>query len=242
MKRRHGRLEAVLTGKGLSEQQRQCMVWDIERGYSHRIEPLPWQTDTCIGQWHYLRSCFTDHWYKKPNEVVHMLVDIVSKNGNLMLNIPLPGHGEPDDDELKFLADLTRWMDIHGDHIYASRPWRVYGEGPSTVDAGRASGNFNEGKDKPYVAQDIRFIQKGGSLYAFLMAWPEDGKATITSLAQGSANGDGRIERVEMLGTHGPLAFSRDTTGLTVNLPSRRPTDYAYALKIDGPGITRRDS
>ena len=150
MKKNGGRLEAVLTGKVLNEEQRRCMVWDIERGAATDIVPLPWQTDTCIGDWHYSRSLFARHGYKTPAMVAQMLVDIVSKNGNLMLNIPLPGSGTPDDDELAFVADFGRWMRTNGGAIYGSRPWAVYGEGPATQgQAPLREQGFNEGRNRP---------------------------------------------------------------------------------------------
>jgi len=238
MKRNGGRLEAVLTGKVLDEEQRRCMVWDIERGVATDVMPLPWQTDTCIGDWHYSRPVLARHGYKSAEMVAQMLVDIVAKNGNLMLNIPLPGSGAPDDDELAFIADFGRWMNANGRAIYASRPWKAYGEGPSTraQEPLRAQG-FNEGRNKPYTAEDMRFVQKGGKVYAFLFAWPENGKTTITSLAEGSARAPGRVERVELLGAPAPLSFTRDAQGLTVSLPERRTGEYVYTLEISGTGL-----
>jgi alpha-L-fucosidase len=216
------------------------MVWDIERGVANEIQPLPFQTDTCIGDWHYSRPVFARHGYKTPTTVAQMLVDIVSKNGNLMLNVPLPGSGTPDDDELAFISDFTGWMNTNGRAIYASRPWAVYGEGPSVQGAApiREQG-FNEGRNKPYTAEDVRFVQKGGKLHAFLMAWPDSGKATIKSLAEGSPHAPGRIERVELLGASAPLTFTRDAAGLTVSMPERRTGNYVYTLEISGTGITR---
>lgn len=238
IRRRGGQLEGVITGKVLDEQQRRCMVWDIERGVTNRIEPLPFQTDTCIGDWHYSRPLFERHGYKTPETVARMLVDIVSKNGNLMLNIPLPGPGAPDADELAFLSDFTRWMDLNGRAIYATRPWKVYGEGPSTQAAApvRAQG-FNEGKHAAYTTEDIRFAQKGDRLFAFVLAWPADGKLTIRSLAAGSPHAPGAVERVELLGA-GALPFTRDADGLAIALPERRPGDYVWAFEIAGPGLT----
>jgi alpha-L-fucosidase len=178
-----------------------------------------------------------------------MLVDIVAKNGNLMLNVPLPGSGEPDDDELSFIADFTRWMKANSTAIYASRPWSVYGEGPSTQkqEALREQG-FNEGKNKPYTAEDIRFVQKAGKLYAFVLAWPENGKVTIKSLAAGSQHAPGNIERVELFTMGAPwggnpgsanLQFTRTADGLVVSFPERKQTEWVYTLEISGTGLTR---
>ncbi len=231
---RHGKLEAVMTGKlmtGRMADWRKALLLDLERGVSSGGETVPWQTDTCIGEWHYRRSIFEQHRYKTAKQVVQMLIDIVSKNGNLMLNIPLPGNGVPDADELNVLAGLTSWIAPNGEGIYSTRPWKVYGEGPS-VSGPVQRGTFGGARDvRAYASEDIRFTAKGETVFAFLMAWPENGKATIKSLAQGSENFPKRIAKVKLLGA-GPLKFTRDATGLVVNLPETKPNDYAYALKI----------
>lgn len=240
-----GPTQAVLTGKGLNPDQRKCLVWDIERGVSNMIEPLPWQTDTCIGDWHYSRPLFDRHGYKSARQVAQTLVDIISKNGNLMLNIPLPGNGMPDSDELKFLADFSAWMQITGGAIYGTRPWKVCGEGPSMEAAAAVkAGNFNEGKNKPYTAQDLRFVKNGDDmLNVFALGWPEGeqaGTLTITSLANNSPliSQSARVERVELLGHNGtPLATTRDEKGLHITLPAQKSGDYVYAFQIKGRGI-----
>jgi alpha-L-fucosidase len=225
---RHGKLEACMTGKFLSAQQRKALVLDIERGVTGGADPIPWQTDTCIGDWHYRRSLFDQHGYKTPVQVVQMLVNIVSTNGNLMLNIPLPGDGYPDEDELKLLDALARWIETNGEGIYGTRPWAVYGEGPSTTGGGRRGMG---GDVRSYTAEDVRFTRKGEIVYAFLMGWPADGKATVKSLAAGSENFPKQIAKVEMLGA-GDVKFTRDASGLVVTLPQQKPGDFAYALKI----------
>ena len=226
---RHGKLEAVMTGKGLNSSQRRAILLDLERAVSGAADPIPWQTDTCIGDWHYRRSLFDQHRYKTPVQVIQMLVDIVSKNGNLMLNIPLPGNGLPDDDEMKVLDALAKWIAPNGEAIFGTRPWAVYGEGPaSTAPARRGMGS----DVRAYNAQDVRFTKKGDIVYAFLMGWPAGEKATITSLAAGSENFPKEIARVELLGS-GNIPFTRDASGLAVTMPKQKPNDYnAYALKI----------
>ena len=225
---RHGKMDAVMTGKDLNADQRKAVTRDLERAVAGAADPLPWQTDTCIGDWHYRRSIFEQHRYKTPIQVVQMLIDIVSKNGNLMLNIPLPGNGMPDDDEMKVLDGLAKWMPVNGEAIYGTRPWAVYGEGPSVTGQQRRG----MGSDvRSYTAEDFRFTKKGKIVYAFMMRWPETGKATIKSLAQGSENFPGRIAKVNLLGA-GSLKFTHDASGLVVNLPDKKPNDYAYALKI----------
>ena len=230
---RNGKLEAVMTGKGLNAEQRRALILDVERGVTSGGEVLPWQTDTCIGSWHYERSVFEQHRYKTARQVVQMLIDIVSKNGNLQLSVPVRGDGTIDEDEVACVEGIGTWMAPNGEGIYATRPWKVYGEGPSTIAANQARGQFGGARDvRAYTAEDMRFTSKGNLLYAFVMAWPESGKVTIKSLAEGSANYPGKIAKVELLGSPAPVAFSRDANGLTVTMPGQKPNEYAYALKI----------
>jgi alpha-L-fucosidase len=229
-----GKLEAVMTGKGLrGDQQRKALILDVERGVTSGGEIIPWQTDTCIGSWHYERSVFDQHRYKTSKQVVQMLIDIVSKNGQLMLSVPVRGDGTIDEDEVACVEGIGKWMAPNGEGIYSTRPWKVYGEGPSTAATNQARGQFGGARDvRAYTAEDMRFTSKGNLLYAFVMAWPEGGKVTIKSLAEGSENYPGKIGKVELLGSPAPVAFSRDATGLVVTLPEQKPNDYAYALKI----------
>jgi alpha-L-fucosidase len=229
---RHGKLEAVMTGKSLNPQQRRALTLDVERGVTGSGETIPWQTDTCIGSWHYEKARFDKHSYKTAKQVVQMLIDIVSKNGTLMLSIPLKGDGTPDTDELKVLEGLTSWIGPNGEGIYATRPWDVYGEGPSTVAANQGRGQFGGARDVgTYTSEDYRFTKKGDIVYAFLMDWPAHGKAVIKSLRKKASAYPKEIAKVELLGA-GAVAFTRDDQGLTVTLPDAKPNDYAYGLKI----------
>ena len=230
----HGRNEAVINGKLLNEMQREAMVYDIERGKADQILPLPWQTDTCIGSWHYDQDIFKKHRYKSAASVVRMLADIVSKNGNLMLSVPLQRDGTPDTDEIEIVKTIGGWLKANGEAIYATRPWKVYGEGPSTEVAEK--GQFGGQKDvqkAPFTAEDIRFTQSkdGSVLYAIVLDFPSDGRVTIKSLASDSANWPGKIKSVRMLGA-GKLKFTRDETGLHVTLPQKPKGQIAFALKI----------
>jgi alpha-L-fucosidase len=231
MKNHGGRLEAVLNSKGLKPEHVGSMVLDIERGRADHILPAAWQTDTCIGDWHYKRSTFENHTYKNAATVIAMLVDIVSKNGNLLLNIPLRGDGSIDEDEHKVLDDLASWIPHNGEAIFGTRPFTVFGEGPPDV---AGSANFNERTTRPYTAEDIRFTTKGDVLYAIVLAWPSNGKVTIKTLASGSSHYPREPRRVELLGSSGPLQFARTAEGLAVTVPDRRPGDFAYVLKISG--------
>ena len=228
-----GKLNAVVFGKKLGDTHKEALVWDVEKGVPSAGQDKPWQTCSCLGSWHYDRSAYTDNWYKSARTVVHMLVDIVSKNGNLLLSVPVRGDGTIDDKEEKILNDIAAWMDVNRESIFGTRPWTVYGEGPSTeVDVPLDGPGFNEGKNSDYTPADIRFVQKGGKVYAHVFVWPEDGKVHIRSMAKGSDKYKGKIHRVELLG-HGKVKYTRDTDGLHVTLPSGvRPNDISLVLKI----------
>jgi alpha-L-fucosidase len=230
----HGHLRAIINGKILDENQRKAMVWDIERGQSNHIEPLPWQTCTCIGGWHYDARIYDKNAYKTAKTVIQTLVDVVSKNGNLLLNIPVKGNGSIDEKERKVVLDIGRWMKVNSESIYGTRPWKIFGEGPAQeAPAALSAQGFNEGKGKPFTEQDIRFVTKENILYATAMGWPENGKVTIKSLASGSVNFPGEISRVEFLSLRQPLTFQRTGDGLVVSLPENKPDDfYANVFKI----------
>jgi alpha-L-fucosidase len=156
-------------------------------------------------------------------------VDIVSKNGNLCLNIPLKGDGFIDSDERQILMDLASWMPIHGEAICGARPFSVYGEGPPDI---VATGNFNEGKGRPYIAADMRFTVKDGNLYVIALGWPDNGELTINTLAQGSRLFPMEVVKVKMLGSDQLLKFERRTNAWMVSVPSLKPNDIAYAFRI----------
>ena len=227
--KRRGRLEAVLNSKELKPDHVGTMVLDIERGRADHILADPWQTDTCIGEWHYRRTIFEQHRYKTARTVIQTLADIVSKNGNLLLSIPLRGDGGIDEDESKFIEGLESWMPVNGEAIFGTRPFKLYGEGGQDL---RGTGNFNEGRGRAYTSKDIRFTTKGDVLYAIVLAWPDDGKVTIESLAQGKSEFPKQVGQVELLGAAGPLPFERQAGGLVVTLPSVKPNEFAYVLKI----------
>ena len=133
-----GATDVVVTGKKLSPLQRRGIVEDVERGFSDRLRPEPWQTDTCIGNWHYDRGLYDRDGYKSARDVIQRLIDVVSKNGCLMVSIPQRGDGTIDDKEEKVLEGMAGWIAVNGPAIYASRPWRIYGEGPTRLVEGMA--------------------------------------------------------------------------------------------------------
>ena len=197
------------------------------------MELLPWQTDTCIGSWHYARHFFEQHSYKKATDVIPMLADIVSKNGNLLLNIPVRGDGSIDGDEIAFLQVMAKWMAVNSEGIFNTRPWKIYGEGPSTTLV-TGKGRSSDVSKTPFTAEDIRFTasKDGKILYAILLGWPDKGNIDIKSLARGAANYEGEVTTVQLSGSDENLAFSRDRNGLSVTLPKEKPCEIAYVLKI----------
>lgn len=228
-----GRLDAVVFGKKLQPEHKKAIVWDVEKGVPPTGQPEAWQTCTCLGNWHYDRSCYVDNWYKSAQTVVHMLIDIVSKNGNMLLSVPIKGDGTIDDKEEKILEDIAAWMDINKEAIFGTRPWAVFGEGPSTENAAPLDGpGFNEGKNVPYTPSDIRFVKKGDIIYAHVLAWPDNNEVIIKSLAPGNGLHAAGIKRVELLGA-GKVSHKLSADGLVVKLPrGKRPNDISFVLKI----------
>jgi len=227
-KRHGGRCEAVYTSKLPSDCEAGTCVLDWERGVAAGIPQNPWQTDTCIGEWHYRRAIT----YKTPKRVIDMLVDVVSRNGNLMLNFPLPASGAPDLEELNILSAITDWMAVNAEAIHGTRPWKIFGEGPGTA-ASAQGGQFNENARKDLTAEDVRFTRKGDVLYAFVMGWPEY-QAVVRPLALKTALRVGAIRQVELLGFDGKLEWTQDDGGLKIFRPPRKPCDHAFAFRVTG--------
>ncbi|MDF7774087.1 alpha-L-fucosidase [Sphingomonas sp. AOB5] len=227
---RHGRVEVVATAKKLDPLQRSILVDDVERGFLDQIRPEPWQTCTCIGDWHYNRWRYEAKGYVPAEKVIQRLCDVVSKNGNLLLSIPMRGDGSIDSEEEKILAGITRWMARNGDAaIFGSRPWRIFGEGPAQL----GSGMHNEGKVE-FTARDVRYTVKGGALLATFLVWPEE-PVSLTALGK-DAMPDAEITRVTLVGG-GKLKTERFGTGLTITLPRARKDEMIPVVRIDGGGL-----
>ena len=229
VQRRGGRLDAVMNLKEVPEPVWDTITRDFEAAMEDTIRKDPWQTDACIGNWHYDRSLLTNHSYQKASLMIPMFVDIVSKNGNLLLNIPLPGHGEPDADEMSFLNELADWHEVNNEAIKGTRPWKVYGEGPSTRAKKLQSYQFSQLK---FDHADIRFTTKGETLYAIALGWPADGKIRIASLAENSPNYPGQIGKIELLGSKSDIRWTRGSRELEIQMPDTPPCKYAYSLRI----------
>ena len=208
----------VVFGKILNDEQKKALTWDVERGAPNQMVERPWQTCNCIGDWHYNTDTY-NRGYRSATNMVKQLVDIVSKNGNLLLNIPLRADGTYDDKAARFLDELEAWMTQNGESIFGTRPWVKFGEGPvAEKDIKINSQGFNEGQYNNMDHRDIRFNQTEKHLYVTAMGWPEDGKLFIKSLAKGNPDFKKPISSVLLLG-HGKLKARQTKEGLEVQLP-----------------------
>ncbi len=231
MKQHDGKLEAVLFGKMLSEDEQKCLVRDIERGAANKIEAQPWETDTCIGNWHYDRSLYDKNRYKTAKTVIQMLCDIVSKNGDLLLNIPVRGDGSIDDKEQAVLEGIGAWMDVNKECIFDTRPWKVFGEGPASEGAALSAQGFNEGKGKPFTGEDVRFTTNGNALYAIVLGTPQQ-DLQIKSLGTAAKLLDKNIGEITLLGSDEKVQWSQSTEALNIKVPGKTPNDIAVVFKI----------
>jgi len=203
-------------------------VQDLERGVQDSINPFPWQTDTSIGDWYYR----TGQKYKSATEVIQMLVDIVSKNGNLLINIVQTPEGDLEPDVIEIVNEIGMWTAINGEGIYGTRPWKVYGEKPPAETVVK-SGSFNEDKLK-YTAHDIRFTTKGETLYAFCLGEPTS-DININSLGKDSKFSGKKIASVTMLGGSGKLQWKQKKDALIIKKTFKMPVEEVpvVAFKIE---------
>ena len=204
--------------------QEHAAVLDLERGQLGDTRPLYWQTDTSVSNksWGYIK----DDTFKTPEFIVHQLIDIVSKNGNLLMNVGPKSDGTIPDEVQQILLEVGAWLHVNGEAIYATRPWRMYGEGPTKVVAGL----FHDTDTTHYTPEDFRFTTKSDVLYAIGLAWPANAEAVIHSLAL--AAGTETVHSVALLGSDAKLQFEQHPDGLHVHLPGQPPAKYAYALRV----------
>ncbi|MFA5329232.1 MAG: alpha-L-fucosidase [Prolixibacteraceae bacterium] len=222
----HGKLDAVYTCKLRPSEGR--WVQDVERGALDSISPFPWQTDTSIGDWYYR----TGQKYMTGTQVIQMLVDIVSKNGNLLLNVVQTPEGDLEPDVLAILDEIAQWTPVNGEGIYGTRPWKIYGEGPSTQ-KNQAKGQFGGVKDvRPYESTDIRFTSKGETLYAFCMGKPAN-DIKIASLGKDSKISNKTVASVQLLGANEKLKWNQSNDALVISKPTNLPEWQVVTFKIE---------
>ena len=194
---------------------------DYERGKAASILPEPWQTDDSIGSWGYNPA----KPYMEPGLVVDKIIDIVSKNGNMLLNIPIKADGTLDQEAKDLLIKVGEWFDINGEGIYGTRPWYLFGEGKGSIGAHDLESGLNW--------RDIRYTTKSDTLYAFVMGPPRKSNPTVVLEFITELNARaGKVQSVELVGYDGKLEWENHGDGLTVMMPKALPSDYAHALKI----------
>ena len=218
----NGKLEAVYTCKQISGG---LWVEDVERGVKDTVSQYPWQTDTSIGDWYYR----TNQKYKTSTEVIQMLVDIVSKNGNLLINVVQTPEGDLEPDMLKILEEIGIWTAANGEGIYGSRPWKIFGEKPADKPE-KKLGRFDE--KFGYSSKDIRFTTKGNILYAYCLGKPES-DIMIKSLAKSGKSGDKPVASITMVGSKEKISWKQTAVALVIKKPETMPAWQVIGFKIE---------
>ena len=228
-----GSMEGVVTTKQVPDRLAKAVVADIERGVTSGISTYPWQSETCIGGWHYDRKLFNQAGeyggYQNPRDIIHWLIDTVSKNGTFILNIPGRPDGTIDSKEIAVLDEIAEWIEVNGEAIYETRPWKVFGEGPEISPSSSSSGsNVNQ-----LGPEDVRFTRnKSGTIvYAMILGWPEK-DVVIRAMGTSSPQSPARVAKVEWLGCQDKVQFRQLATGLHVQLPVKKLPEAAISLKI----------
>ncbi|MDR0385191.1 MAG: alpha-L-fucosidase [Prevotellaceae bacterium] len=198
-------------------------VWDVERGKSDKMMKFPWQTDTSIGKksWSYIKG----EENKTPEQIVHDLIDIVSKNGVLLLNIGPKADGTITDEQTAVLLAIGEWLNVNGEAIYGSRCWKKFGEGETES----TKGSFSDNAAAAYTVQDIRFTTKGNDFYAIVLNWGEE---TLIKSLNRDAIADAKILDIRMLGSNEKIAWTQTDEGLKLSFPKTKPCGFAYSFKI----------
>jgi alpha-L-fucosidase len=236
LKTHSGKMEGILNIKEVPDRLAKSVVADYERGLTSGIAPYAWQSETCIGDWHYKRSLYEKEGefggYLHPRDVIHWMIDTVSKNGTFILNIPGKPDGTIDSKEIAVLDKITEWMQVNGEAIYSTRPWKIYGEGPNAV----KSGSFQGNSISALGANDIRFTSNKANsiLYAIALGWPK-GALLVKALGSASETRAGKIRGVSLIGTEAKVSWKQMPEGLRIELPGhyQPASDYAAALKIE---------
>ena len=231
-----GKMEAVLNIKNVPDHLAKAVVADYEAGLTSGIMPYVWQSETCLGDWHYQRALYEEEGeyggYLPPRDVIHWLIDTVSKNGTFILNVPGMPDGTIDSKEIAILDQIAAWMKMNGEAIYETRPWKVYGEGPNKIQTGAYQARASLEK---LGATDIRFTRNKANnvIYALTLGWPE-GDVAITSLGTGNKTTPGKVQHVELLGTGARIKWRQSVESLKVTLPAKPgpASQYGAALKV----------
>ena len=216
------RQQGVVLNYKLNDMRPGTGTLNIERGQAAGIREQPWQTETSVSpdSWGYAEG----DTYKSPDEIVQLLADVVSKNGNLLLNIGPKADGTIPDEARSILQAVGQWLHANGEAIYGTRPWQRFGEGPTDV----VAGTMQDTKTKPYTADDFRFTTKDGQLYANELEWPATRQAWIHSIGPAM-----KVTSVTLLATGKRVPFKQQADGLHLDLPVRPAGAHAYAYRIE---------
>ena len=218
----NGKTDRVVFGKILTDEMKEALVWDVERGAPNKIMERPWQCCNCIGDWHYNTDVYEKGRYKNAATIAKLLVDIVSKNGNMLLSVPLRADGTPDEKELAIMKEFGAWMKINKESIVKTRPWKIFGEGPiANADIKINAQGFNDGQYTKAGSEEIRFTQSkdGNVVYVTALAWPKDQGIKVRALSEGNTLCPQNIKKIELLG-YGKVKYERTADALTVSLPT----------------------
>jgi alpha-L-fucosidase len=230
-----GKMEAVLNGKQIPDNLAKSLVADYERGLTSAIMPYAWQSETCIGEWHYRRGLYERPGeyggYLPPRDAIHWMVDTVSKNGTFILNVPGKPDGTIDSKEIAVVDEIGAWLRINGEAIYETRPWTVSGEGPNQVKSGSFQGNSISALGE----KDIRFTRNKANnvIYAIFLGWPS-GPAQVASMGLASKTSPGKIQNVTVLGSGAKIKWTQDADALKLDMPrqSWQANDYGAVIRI----------
>ena len=219
--------EVVVTYKG-EDLPRDVAMEDYEKGRAAALTDFVWLTDDTIskGSW-----CYTeDLEIKSTAEVLRTFIDIVSKNGQLLLNISPMADGTIPENQKQVLLEMGQWLSKYGESIYETRPFVEYGEGPARMQRG---GGFARMRGA-YGPEDIRYTRKGNVVYAILLGWPGENKAvTMTMFGRDGKAQDVKVKSVSMLGSDEKIKWERNDSGLVITTPSRKVDDLAVVFKFD---------
>jgi alpha-L-fucosidase len=209
----------------LDAMEKHSAVLDVERGQLNDIRPLYWQTDTSISNksWGYIEHDS----FKSTQTIIHQLIDIVSKNGNLLVNFGPRSDGTIPDEVQTVLRGVGSWLKTNGEAIYGTRPWKIYGEGPTKI----VEGAFHDTEAQPFTDRDFRFTTRKDALYACELGWPAGGEAVIHSFAEGQLDGR-KVASVSLLGSPSPISFDVQNDGVHLRLPATPPGKSAYCYKL----------
>ncbi len=225
-----GQQQVVAQGKVLEDWHKKLMMWDVERGTPDKMQEEYWQTCTCLGSWHYDQGIYQRGHYKGAKQVISMLVDVVSKNGNMLLSVPVRGDGSIDEKEIAILKEIKAWMDVNGMSIYGTRTWKTFGEGPLAEASNPINAQgFNEKNN--YSEADVRFVQRNDTVFATTLRYPSTQTYTIKSFGKNSEYYSGKVKSVKLLG-YGNVKFKNTDEGLVITLPKKKVNDIAAVFAV----------